>query len=161
MLQILVQFAGTYLKECTKNKVHWIWVFIFFFFCFVEMFQRSLNYESSLMFFSAEFSVEFSFSCLTWKNFSSRLSFNFTFIFGKLRSRSVWRNLSGGLSFRAFSSVPEFVPRVWIVVFDKKEGGIVLVSYFLGFLLPFPLWPNQELHVVDLIFFLEMNFHII
>ena len=44
------------------------------------MFQSSLNWESSLKFFSAGFSVEFSFSCLTWKNFS-RLSFNFTFYF--------------------------------------------------------------------------------
>ena len=44
------------------------------------MFQSSLNCESSLKFFSAEFSVEFSFSCLSWENFSSRLSINFTFI---------------------------------------------------------------------------------
>ena len=32
----------------------------------VEMFQSLLNCESSLKFFSAEFSVEFSFRCLTW-----------------------------------------------------------------------------------------------
>ena len=44
------------------------------------MFQSSFNCESSLRFFSAEFPVEFSFSFLTWKNLSSRLLFNFTFI---------------------------------------------------------------------------------
>ena len=35
VLQILVQFAGTYLRECPGNKVLWIWVFFisFFFFC--------------------------------------------------------------------------------------------------------------------------------
>ena len=37
-----------------------------FFFSFVEMFQFSFNFESSLKFFSAEITVEFSFSCLTW-----------------------------------------------------------------------------------------------
>ena len=37
------------------------------------MFQCSFNFESSLkFFFSAEFSVEFSFGCLTWYNRSSR-----------------------------------------------------------------------------------------
>ena len=78
-MQILAQFSGTYLRECPGNKVLWIRVF-FFSFLFVEMFQSSLNCKSSLNFFSAEFLVEFSFSCLTWLNFSSRLSFNFTFI---------------------------------------------------------------------------------
>ena len=37
-----------------------------FFFCFVEMFQSSFNCKSSIKFSSAEFSVEFSFSRLTW-----------------------------------------------------------------------------------------------
>ena len=46
----------------------------------VEMFQFSFNFVSSVKFFSVEFSVDFSFSCLTWYNFSSRLSFNFTFV---------------------------------------------------------------------------------
>ena len=32
----------------------------------IVMFQFSFNFESSLKFFSVEFSVEFSFSCLTW-----------------------------------------------------------------------------------------------
>ena len=45
------------------------------------MFQSSFNWESSLKFFSTEFSVDFPFSCLTWYNFSCRLSFNFTFFF--------------------------------------------------------------------------------
>ena len=38
---------------------------IFLLFCFVEIFQSSLSCKSSLKFFSAEFSVEFSFNCLT------------------------------------------------------------------------------------------------
>ena len=32
------------------------------------------------------------------------------------------------------------------------------MPYCLGLLLPFPLRPNQVLHVVGLIFFLEINF---
>ena len=80
-MQIFVQFAGTYLRECSGNKVLWIWVFFTsFFFGLVDMFQSSLNCKSSLKFSSAEFSIEFSFSCLTWYNFSSWLLFNFTFI---------------------------------------------------------------------------------
>ena len=78
MLQILVQFAGTYLRECPGNKV--LLNLIIFLFSFVEMFQCSFNFKSSVKFFSAEFSVKFSFSCLTWKNFSCQLSFDFGFI---------------------------------------------------------------------------------
>ena len=62
-MQILVQFAGTYLREYPGNKVLWNWVFSFLF-SFVEMFQFSYNFESSLKSFSAEFSAEFSFSFL-------------------------------------------------------------------------------------------------
>ena len=38
-------------------------------------------------------------------------------------------------------------------------GGSFLVLYCLGLLLPFQLWPNQVLHVVCLIFFLEVDFY--
>ena len=48
-------------------------------FSFIEMFQSSLNCESSLKFFSAEFSVEFSFSY-----FSRRLSLILLLFLGKL-----------------------------------------------------------------------------
>ena len=64
-LQILVQFAELSWESVRETNVLWIWVF-FISFCFVEMFQSSFNCESSLKFFLAEFSVEFSFSCLTW-----------------------------------------------------------------------------------------------
>ena len=33
------------------------------------------------------------------------------------------------------------------------------MPYCLGLLLLFPLWPNQLMHVVGLIFFLEINFY--
>ena len=32
------------------------------------------------------------------------------------------------------------------------------MPYWVVLLLPFPLWPNQVLYVVGLIFFLEINF---
>ena len=38
-------------------------------------------------------------------------------------------------------------------------GGSFLVLYCLGLLLPFPLWPNQVLHMIGLIFFLEIIFY--
>ena len=62
VLQISVQFAGTYLRETKFLEFE----YFFFLFSFVEIFQCSFNFESSLKFFSAEFSVEFSVSCLTW-----------------------------------------------------------------------------------------------
>ena len=61
MLQILVQFAGTYLRECPEKQSSLNLSIVLFFFCFVEMFQSSFNCDSSLKIFSAEFSVEFSF----------------------------------------------------------------------------------------------------
>ena len=79
MLQILVQFARTYLRKCPGTKF-FEFKYLYFLFSLVGMFQCSFNFESSLKFFSAEFLVKFSFSCLTWENFSGRLSFNFTFI---------------------------------------------------------------------------------
>ena len=51
------------------------------FFSFVEMFPFTFNSGSSVkLSFQQNSRVEFSFSYLTWYNFSSRLSFNFTFI---------------------------------------------------------------------------------
>ena len=85
--------------------------------------------SQSLKFFSAEFSVGFSFSCLTWKNFSSRLLFDFTFISWEasacLKYVSAIQEASDetflvAQVFRAFNLVPEFVLRISIVVLDKK-----------------------------------------
>ena len=64
-------------KEILKDKISYeerdtkakfsIWFEYFSsVFSFVEMFQFSSNSESSVKFFSAEFSVEFSLSCITW-----------------------------------------------------------------------------------------------
>ena len=66
VLQILVQFAGTYLRERVWKTEFFEFEYFSFFFSFVEKFQFSFNFESFLKFFSAEFSVEFSFSYLTW-----------------------------------------------------------------------------------------------
>ena len=45
------------------------------------MFPFSFNFESFVKLSTQKNSrVEFSFSCLTWQNFNSRLLFNFTFI---------------------------------------------------------------------------------
>ena len=65
VLQILVQFAGTYLRECPGKKSS-LNLSTFFSFYFCQNVSVFINFESSLKFFSAEFSVEFSFSCLTW-----------------------------------------------------------------------------------------------
>ena len=63
-----MQFTGSYLRECPGKKF-FEFVYFSFPFCFVEIFQYSVNFESSLKFFSAEFLVEFSFSCLTLVEF--------------------------------------------------------------------------------------------
>ena len=81
-------------------------------------FVLSKCFRVHLRFSSAEFSVEFSFSCLSWENFCSRLSFGFPFTSWKAswlfkiffdNSRSKSRNPWSGLSFCAFSLVPDFV----------------------------------------------------
>ena len=78
-MQILVQFRELDWGSVRETKFIRFEYFSFLF-NFVEIFQFSFNFESSVKFFSAEFSVEYSFSCLTWDNFNCRLWFNFTFI---------------------------------------------------------------------------------
>ena len=116
---------------------------IFVLFLFVEMFQSSLNCESSLKLFSAEFSVEFSFSSLTWKNFICRISFHFTFISQEAPFKN---HLSKHFCWFKF-----FVPSVWSPnsyrgfnsSSGQKNGRSYLVPCCLRLLLPFPLWSNQ------------------
>ena len=60
-------------------------------------------------------------------------------------------------NFPARSSVSEFVLRARLVVLDKG-GSPFLVLHCLGLLLPSQLGPNQVLHVVGLIFSLEIFF---
>ena len=145
-MQILVQFAWNYLRECPKIKF-----FEFEYFCFrftfVEMFQFSLNFASSLMFFSAEFSIEFSFSCLTWYNFSNRISFNFTFISWDasclLKYISAVQEASDKTLllaiFRAFRIGPRIRTEGPDSSSQQRVGGSFLVLYCLGLLLLFPL----------------------
>ena len=61
VLQIFVQFAGTLSERVFFEFEHFSFLFCFLF-CFIEKFQSSLNFESSLRFFSVEFSAEFYFS---------------------------------------------------------------------------------------------------
>ena len=50
-------------KQSSLNLCLFLFFFsFFFFFCFIQKFQSSLKFEFSLRFFSAEFSVKFSFS---------------------------------------------------------------------------------------------------
>ena len=134
-----------------------------FHFCFIEKFQRSLNFEFSLRFFSAEFSVEFSFIWILFQlNFLGRTSvvdFHLFLFLGKLHSRSEWRNQSAGLSFCAFSCGPQIRTEGSISSSWQKGGSHFLVIHCLGLLLPSPLRSNQVPHVVSLIFFLEINFY--
>ena len=153
---------------CPGNKVLWIWVcffsflffsFFFFFFFFIKKFQSSLNFESSLRFFSAEFLVEFSFSWIHFQlNFLGRTSvvdFHLCLLLflGELHSWSEWRNQSAGLSFYAFSAVPRIRTEGQTSSSWLKGGGHFLVPHCLGLLLPFPLWSNQAP-----LFFLRNNF---
>ena len=67
VLQILVQCAGNLSERGSRKRILWIWVFFFSFFVFFFLFfcrniSEFFEFESSLRFFSAEFSVEFSFS---------------------------------------------------------------------------------------------------
>ena len=86
--KFLVQFDGTYLRECPgkQSSLNLSIFLLFFLFC-----RKVAEFIKLQVFFKvllAEFSVEFSFSHLTWKSFSSRLSFNVTLFLGKLHSRS-------------------------------------------------------------------------
>ena len=102
----------------------------FFSFQFCQNVQFSFNFESSVkLSFPQNSRIEFSLSCLTWCNFSSRLSFHFTLISWEASclfeilidcSRSEWQNLSVGYSFLLFILVSEFVLMGPIVVLDKK-----------------------------------------
>ena len=106
----LVEFAGNLSvrvsgKQSSLNLSIFLFFlsfffFFFFFFLVLSKFQSSLNFESSLRFFSAEFSVEFSFS---WNFFQSKflgrtsvVDLHLLLFLGKLHSRSEWRNQSAG-----------------------------------------------------------------
>ena len=133
--------------------------FISFQFC--QNVQLSFDFESSVkLSFQQNSRVEFSFSCLTWYNFSSRPSFDFTFIsweapcqFEILIScwRSEWWNLSVGYSFLHLQCGPRIRTERPNSSSRQIMGGSFLVLYYLE-LLPFPLWPNQVSRVVGLIF---------
>ena len=132
------------------------------FFFFIVLIYRKVSefikFETSLRFFSAEFSVKFSFSWIFLIEVHSRLSFNFTFIscrapFMKLVTKPTCWLKSSCLQFRSPNSY-------WGSNSSLTRGGRhFLVLHCLGLLLPSPLRPNQVLHVVSLIFFLEMNFY--
>ena len=80
---------------------------IFFLFCFVEMFQSSLNCESSLKFFSAEFSVEFSFIWLTCRISVVDFRWILLLFFGSFLLVRAYRQLTHLLAnFPTFSSIP-------------------------------------------------------
>ena len=100
------------------------------------MFQFSFDFDSSVKLFSVEFWVEFSFSCLTLQNFSSRLSFNFTFISWEAPclfkifigySRSEQKNLSAGYFF-------------CLSVWSPNSSFHLILVLFLGKLLAFTVW---------------------
>ena len=101
VLQILVQFAGTYLSECSGNKVHWIWVFfISFLFC-----KNVSEFFELWVFFKVLFSRILDwifFLSLNWQNFSRGLSFNFTFISWEAPFKT-----------KPFCRLKFFVPSVW------------------------------------------------
>ena len=61
LLQISVQFVGNLSERVSGKQSSLNLGIFFFFFGFIEKFQSSLNFESSLRFFSAEFSIKFSF----------------------------------------------------------------------------------------------------
>ena len=164
-----MQFAATHLRECSGKQSSLNLCIFLFFFCFVEMFQFSFDCESSLKFFSAEFSVEFSFSCLTCRisvvDFRSIL----LLFLGKLFTFTVWninrlfkKRVTKPFCWLKFSCL-QFGPRIRTEDLNSNSDikrGSFLVPYCLGFLLSFPLWPNQVPHVVSLIFFLEINLYI-
>ena len=87
------------------------------------MFRFSFNFESSVKIsFQQNSRVKFSFICLTWYNFSCRLSFNFTFISWETCclfeiligcSRSKKRNLSVGYCFLPLWFGPRIRTFVW------------------------------------------------
>ena len=101
MLQILVQF-GDNLTERVSGK------------------QSSLNFESSLRFFSAEFWVEFSFSWIFLVEIQWSTFIYFYFLGSFIQEASDETNLLANFSC-LYISVPEFVLKVRLVVLDKKE----------------------------------------
>ena len=150
-------------KGCPGNKVLWIWVFFFsflFLFCFVEMYLSSLNCESSLKFFSAEFSVEFISVVLLGRISVVDFHLILLLFLGKLHSRNEWRNPSAGSSFSClYSSVPEFVLRVWIAVLDKKRKSLFGAA-LSGIISSFSTLAKSNAARVRLDFFLEIKVYI-
>ena len=72
VLQFFIQFVGNLFERVSGKESSLNLSLFLFFSCFIEKFQSSLNFESSLRFFSAEFSVEFSFSWIFFQlNFLS------------------------------------------------------------------------------------------
>ena len=139
----LVQLGGNLSERVSRKQSSLNFSLFLFFFCFIEKFQSSINFEFSLRFFSAEFSVELSFSRIFFQlNFLSRTSivdFHLFLFLGKLHSRVEWQNQSDGLSFHAFSLGLQIRIDSQIVVWQK--GG----SHFFYFSPP-PFQQDQVPH---------------
>ena len=67
-------------------------------------------------------------------------------------SRSEGRNPSAGYFFVPLQFGSQICSEGPNTSFQQIVGDSFLVPYCLGLLLPFPLWPNQVLHVIGLIF---------
>ena len=151
LLQILEQFAGNFFESVQKTKFFDFKVF-FFSFLFYRKVSEFIKFGVFLKVLFRRI-LGWIFFQLNFLGRTSGVNFHlFWLLFlGVLHSWNEWQTPSAGLSLRAFSSGP------WIrtdgLNSSSKRGSHIIVPHCLRLLLPSPLRPNQELHVVSLIFF--------
>ena len=123
------------------------------------MFQFSSNFKSFVKFFSAEFSVEFSFSCfgrISVVDFRLILLLVLWKLLACLKYLSGVQEANDETLLLAIFFCLQFGPRIRSEGPNSSSRQIVgdsfLVPYCLGLLLPSQLWPNQVPHVISLIF---------
>ena len=112
-----MQLAGNLAERVSRKQSSLNLSIFLFLFCFIEKFESSLNFESSLRFFSAEFSVEFSFSRIFLLEFQLSAFIYFCFLGKEVSDETkllanFFLPLQHGSRIRTESS---------IVVHDKKE----------------------------------------
>ena len=152
-----MQFAGTYLRECPRNKVLWIWVFFFFLFCFLfyrkvsEFFKALFQRIHGWIFFRLNFSSSWIFLVELQQS-----TFIYFYFFG-----SFIQEASDGTTLLAnfsclYLSVPEFVLRVRLVVQRRKSLFGAALSEITP---PFSTPAKSSATRSQLDFFLEIIFY--
>ena len=153
MLQIFSTISRKLIWESVRETISLnLSIFLFFcFFCFIKKVSKFIRFRVFFQVFCCRI-LRWIFFQLNFLDRISVVDFHLFLFLQELHSRSKWRNLSGGLSFHAFSSGPWIYTEGSISSSRQKEGSPFLVPHYLGLLLPSPLRPTQVPFVVSLIF---------